>query len=292
MPVAGPSRLPGLTISPRRGPGSAPGRHHPARRDHPVVPARGLLDNLGGTGERYLSQAEVETWIADLVAAPRRGVAEHPARSRPDPGRRDESGRRRSSASIASSLGPRHGPDGRPGDRCPPGTRPGASPTIVPASRRLLASSRRCEAIAPEPLPALPPSRRAGACSPSTRPTSRTTSRAPSSRSTRPPRSPSRATSRRIGRRTPTTSPGPTGSSPTKRRCDASRATLTSSPAPPGRDTRRPARSARRPAGPVQGARQPCRIVGLRTSGPRRGTLRAGSTRVVPWWTRSPGRCS
>jgi predicted nucleic acid-binding protein len=69
-PRSRPLVLPGLTIIPRRGPGPLPGDQE---LDGFVLssPARALLDNLTGSGARYLTQPEVEEWIVDL--ATRRG---------------------------------------------------------------------------------------------------------------------------------------------------------------------------------------------------------------------------
>ena len=59
--------LPGLTIVPRRGPGAL--EWDIVLPDGIVVSsqARGLLDNAAGSGERYLSAEELETWISDIV---------------------------------------------------------------------------------------------------------------------------------------------------------------------------------------------------------------------------------
>ena len=59
--------LPGLSIVPRPGPTGIEG--DTPTPDGLVIssPARGLLDNLGGRGDRYLSTVEVEHWVADIL---------------------------------------------------------------------------------------------------------------------------------------------------------------------------------------------------------------------------------
>lgn len=65
---ARPLALPGLTIIPRRGAG-------PIAGDIPLPSGlwgasneRAVLENLGGTGSRYLDNDEIEAWIVDLAA--------------------------------------------------------------------------------------------------------------------------------------------------------------------------------------------------------------------------------
>jgi len=61
-----PLPLPGLTIHPRPGATGIPGDTKVG--DFVVSsPARGLLDNLAGRTERYLTIAEIERWIADIL---------------------------------------------------------------------------------------------------------------------------------------------------------------------------------------------------------------------------------
>jgi hypothetical protein len=59
--------LPGLSIIPRKGPGAL--QWDTTLPDGIVLAsgARGLLDNVAGSGDRYLSAGEVENWIADIV---------------------------------------------------------------------------------------------------------------------------------------------------------------------------------------------------------------------------------
>ena len=61
-----PLALPGLSIIPRHGPGALPG-DQPLHGFFLSSPARGMLDNLAGRGSRYLSEAQVQTWVIDLV---------------------------------------------------------------------------------------------------------------------------------------------------------------------------------------------------------------------------------
>lgn len=60
--------LPGLAIDPRQGPGPLAGDIAAPEGIWLSSPARGMLDNLGGSGERYLSRGEVEHWVGDIVA--------------------------------------------------------------------------------------------------------------------------------------------------------------------------------------------------------------------------------
>jgi hypothetical protein len=62
-----PLGLPGLTIIPRKGPGAL--EWDTVLPDGIVLPsaARGLLDNVAGSGDRYLSAEEIESWIADIA---------------------------------------------------------------------------------------------------------------------------------------------------------------------------------------------------------------------------------
>ncbi len=58
--------LPGLTIVPRTGSGPLPG-DQALGGFHLSSTARALLDNAAGTGARYLSQEELETWVAEIA---------------------------------------------------------------------------------------------------------------------------------------------------------------------------------------------------------------------------------
>lgn len=58
--------LPGLTIVPRAGPGPLPG-DQALEGFHLSSQARALLDNVAGTGARYLSRSEIEMWIAEIA---------------------------------------------------------------------------------------------------------------------------------------------------------------------------------------------------------------------------------
>lgn len=60
--------LPGLVIEPRKGPGALPGDIQGPDGVWMSSPARGLLDNLAGSGDRVLSRDEVEHWVNDIVA--------------------------------------------------------------------------------------------------------------------------------------------------------------------------------------------------------------------------------
>jgi hypothetical protein len=60
--------LPGLTIAPRRGPGPLPGDIPLPLGLWGASAERGILENLKGSGTRYLSRPEVEGWIVDLAA--------------------------------------------------------------------------------------------------------------------------------------------------------------------------------------------------------------------------------
>jgi len=61
-----PLALPGLSIIPRHGPGALPG-DQPLHGFFLSSPARGMLDNLAGRGSRYVTEAQVQAWIADLM---------------------------------------------------------------------------------------------------------------------------------------------------------------------------------------------------------------------------------
>jgi hypothetical protein len=60
--------LPGLVIEPREGPGVLPGDIRGPDGFWMSSPARGMLDNLAGSGGRFLSREEVEHWVHDIVA--------------------------------------------------------------------------------------------------------------------------------------------------------------------------------------------------------------------------------
>ena len=62
-----PLALPGLTIIPRPGATDIEGDTEIGDGTVLSSPARGLLDNLAGRGERYLNGDEIERWIADLL---------------------------------------------------------------------------------------------------------------------------------------------------------------------------------------------------------------------------------
>lgn len=57
----------GLTILPRRGPTDVEGDIDIGDGLHQSSVARGFLDNLAGDGERYLSRAEIERWVTDIL---------------------------------------------------------------------------------------------------------------------------------------------------------------------------------------------------------------------------------
>lgn len=61
--------LPGLTIIPRPGTTGVEGDTELDDGTFLSSAARGLLDNLAGRGERYLTTDEVERWIADMLVA-------------------------------------------------------------------------------------------------------------------------------------------------------------------------------------------------------------------------------
>lgn len=65
-----PLALPGLIIIPRPGPTGIEGDTELDDGTFLSSAARGLLDNLAGRGERYLTTDEVERWIADILDAP------------------------------------------------------------------------------------------------------------------------------------------------------------------------------------------------------------------------------
>lgn len=62
-----PLHLPAVTIRPRRGPGPMTGDIALPDGVYLSSPARGLMDNLAGRGQRFLSDAKIEDWIADIV---------------------------------------------------------------------------------------------------------------------------------------------------------------------------------------------------------------------------------
>lgn len=66
-PKRRPLLLTGLTIIPRSGPAALEG--DTVLPDGVILssPARGLLDNAAGTGDRYLQQAEIEEWLAHIL---------------------------------------------------------------------------------------------------------------------------------------------------------------------------------------------------------------------------------
>ena len=67
-PRTRPMRLPGVTIAPRRGPGPLPGDIPMPLGLWGASAERGTLENLKGSGKRYLSKPELEGWIVDLAA--------------------------------------------------------------------------------------------------------------------------------------------------------------------------------------------------------------------------------
>jgi hypothetical protein len=62
-----PLELPGLTVRPRRGGADARTDTRFAERLWMRSPARTMLDSLAGRGERYLTQAELEAWIGQII---------------------------------------------------------------------------------------------------------------------------------------------------------------------------------------------------------------------------------
>lgn len=67
-PRTRPMRLPGVTIAPRRGLEPLPGDIPLPLGLWGASAERGILENLRGSGTRYLSRPEVEGWIVDLAA--------------------------------------------------------------------------------------------------------------------------------------------------------------------------------------------------------------------------------
>lgn len=65
-PSPTPLVLPGLAILPRKGPGPLPGDQRLAGF-YVSSTARGLLDNSGRAGGRYLSRADLEAWVAQIL---------------------------------------------------------------------------------------------------------------------------------------------------------------------------------------------------------------------------------
>ena len=151
-----PIALPGLVIEPRPGPGPMPG-------DIPLPfglwgasDARAILDNLGGSGRRFLGDDAIEAWIVD-IAGRSNGVmrlnALRDAARALAPALRRQGALARLSAVIAAALTTAPAP-------------PGASDALVafasgaPFDRvrveRFQALANVLADLAPEPLPALP----------------------------------------------------------------------------------------------------------------------------------------
>lgn len=153
-----PLELPGLTIVPRHGLGPLAGDASLPDGLYIASTPRALIENLAGRGERYLSRAEVERWVADLLDT--RGEAHLNAIRDQARAIAHEMGRRavfdRLDRLIAAALatGPAHAVvtdvlRARAAGR-------GHDPHRVELFRDL---ARELESVAPTPLPALPQDR-------------------------------------------------------------------------------------------------------------------------------------
>ena len=151
-----PIELPGLLIAPRRGPGPMPG-------DIPLPfglwgasDARAILDNLGGSGRRFLGDEAIEAWILDIAGrsngVARLNVLRDAARALA-PALRRQGAFARMNALIAAALTTAPAP-------------PGASDALVAFAAGAPFDRMRVERfqtlataladLAPEPIPALP----------------------------------------------------------------------------------------------------------------------------------------
>lgn len=150
-----PLELPGLTIVPRKGPGPLAGDTSLDSGLWLSSTARGLLDNAGGRGERYLLVDELESWVSDLVQThgeERLNLVRDQARDLARHTGRDATfARLNRIISAALATGPA-------GDVVSDALRARASGQPYDRARVDLFRSfvAILEAMAPEPLPALP----------------------------------------------------------------------------------------------------------------------------------------